>query len=661
MNQSEGELLWRPSVERSSRTNIADYIAFLRGSGYGDFASYDVLWEWSVRELEAFWESIWTYFSVTATTPYESVLNARRMPGARWFAGAHLNFAEHLLRHAARDGTAIIHIAENGTTSRLQWAELRSQAAAVAQSLRRAGVGVGDRVVSTLPNIPEAVVAFIATASVGAIWSGAAPELGRTALRDRFAQIEPSFLFACDGYLFGGRTYDRSDVVRGLQENLPTLRGCVLHSTIEREPDAKSLAGVRWHDVIDEASAPLTFEPVEANHPLWIVYTSGTTGPPKPIVHTHAGILLERLKASGLHLDLRAGDVFFWYTTTSWIMWNIAVSTLANGATIVLYDGNPQLRGSRTLWDVAERAQATLFGASASFLEGCMREGLSPRKTHDLRLLRTVGSTAAPLSTDAFRWVYENVRSDIMLANSSGGTDVATAFVGSCPILPVYAGRIQCRCLGVDVRAVDDAGNPIKGEVGELAIASPMPSMPVFFWGDLDNAQYTKTYFDRWPQLWSQGDAIRIFDDGSAAIIGRSDATLNRRGVRIGTSEIYRVVEALDGIADSLVAEVPGDVEGDTRMELFVVPDKHLALDETFKDRIHEVIRRELSPRHVPDQITPVRAIPRSLNGKKLEVPVKRILSGAAIEDVVDPAAVANVGDLQEFRELFDKRSGALN
>ena len=315
MNPPEGELLWRPSAEHSSKTNMTDYVGFLRASGYGDFTNYDVLWEWSVRELEAFWESIWGYFSVTATTPYSKVLNERQMPGARWFEGAQLNFAEHLLRHASRDGVAIIHVAEDGTTSELQWPEIQAQAAAVAQRLHEAGVGIGDRVVSTLPNIPEAVVAFIATASVGAIWSGAAPELGRTALRDRFAQIEPSFLFACDSYVFGGRTYDRSEVVRGLQEDLPTLRGCVLHSTIERGPDAKSPAGARWHDVVDEASAPLTFEPVEANHPLWIVYTSGTTGPPKAIVHTHAGILLERLKAAGLHLDLKAGDVFFWSNT----------------------------------------------------------------------------------------------------------------------------------------------------------------------------------------------------------------------------------------------------------------------------------------------------------------------------------------------------------
>jgi acetoacetyl-CoA synthetase len=649
-----GELLWQPSDERQSATNIAEFRDFLNSQGHGPFHEYGPLWKWSVDHLDAFWASVWSFFRVQSMTPYSRVTDGSGMPGTRWFDGARLNFAEHLVRHATPKTPAILHASEHRAVEEVSWSSLIEQAGAVARALVEAGVGPGDRVVSTLPNVPEAIIAFIATVSLGAVWSGASPEMGRTALRDRFAQIEPAFLFVPDGYQFSGTTYDRRDVASALQGDLPTLRGAIVVSRLGQGRTLETSSCRLWEDVTREPGA-LTFAQVPFEHPLWIVYTSGTTGPPKAIVHSHGGILLERLKAAGLHLDVKPGDVFFWYTTTAWIMWNIVTSTLANGATIVLYDGSPQFRGASTLWRIAEETRASLFGAGAGYLEGCMRDGFHPGRIHDLGIVRTVGSTAAPLSADAFRWVYKSVKSDVMLASSSGGTDVATAFVGSCPLLPVYAGEIQCRCLGVDARALDEQGNEVLDRLGELVIAKPMPSMPLYFWGDVDGERYADAYFRKYPGLWCHGDAIRFSPSGSATIAGRSDSTLNRHGVRVGTSEIYRVVEGIDAIQDSLVVDVsrPG---GSSLIELFVVLGTGIHFDDVLKQRIRNEVRVELSPRHVPDEITAVDAIPRSLNGKKLEVPVKRIMSGEPVEQVVEAGAVANLSALLAFHDLFQSR-----
>jgi acetoacetyl-CoA synthetase len=655
------ELLWQPSQEAKAAASITRYANYLTTSGAGPFDSYQDLWSWSVRQLPEFWASIWDFFDITASQPYRQVLTRRQMPGAGWFDGSTLNFAEHLVRLPSASRPAILYAAEDRPLAALSWQDLMSQAAGLAATLREAGIRAGDRVVSALPNIPEAVVAFIATASIGAIWSNASPEFGNAGLLDRFAQIEPSFLFCCDGYRYGGRTFDRTGVVRELQSALPSLRGTVLVPVLGGGtlPPGKTL---RWDDAVrNPAADPLLFEQVPFEHPLWIVYTSGTSGPPKAIVHGHGGVLLERLKATSLHLDVRPGDVFFWYTTTGWVMWNLLVSALLSGATIVLYDGSPKYPDFDTLWALAEQSGATLFGASAAFIGSCIEAGLRPGADHDLSQLRAIGSTAAPLSSEGYRWVYAAVKRDVLLASSSGGTDVATAFVGSCPVLPVYAGEMQCRCLGVDVHAFDERGRSVTGEVGELVVTQPMPSMPLYFWGDKEGARYTDSYFARYPGVWCHGDSIRITTDGYSVISGRSDSTINRQGIRIGTSEVYRVVEAMPEVADSLVVEIGGaagigGASGASRMELFIVTAPGFSLDDDLAARIRRELGEQLSPRHTPDGITAIPAVPRTLTGKKLEIPVKRVLMGAAVEEAVTLASVANPEALGAFASPADRR-----
>jgi acetoacetyl-CoA synthetase len=611
----EGDLLWEPTDP--SGTKLA---RFMSARGFSD---YHELWRWSVEDLEGFWGSLWDWFEVGGS--YERVLGGREMPGAEWFPGAELNYAEHIFRRARPGATAILHASESQPLSEITWDELRDQVARCAAGLRRLGVGRGDRVVAYMPNAPETVVALLATASIGAIWSSCAPEFGTPTVVDRFKQIEPKVLIATEGYRYGGRDFDRRDRVADIRAAIPSIEHTVMVPT-------------DWQRLLEEP-AELTFERVPFGHPLWVLYSSGTTGLPKAIVQGHGGILLEQLKKSNLHLDLGEQDRFFWFTTTGWMMWNFLVGGLLSGSAIVLYDGQPDPHG---LWGFAERAGVTCFGTSAGFVGACMKAGAEPP---ELPRLRSVGSTGSPLAVEGFEWIYRTLGPDVWLFSTSGGTDLCTAFVGGCPLLPVYAGELQARALGAAVHAFDEAGRPVVGDVGELVITEPMPSMPLYFWNDPDGERYRASYFDVYPGVWRHGDWIKITERGTAVIYGRSDSTINRGGVRMGTSEIYSAVEGVPEVLDSLVVDVDGS------MLLFVVLRPEAELDDELTARVRARLREYCSPRHVPDEVEVIAEVPRTLSGKKLEVPVKKILMGADPARAASRDSLANPAALDFFIE----------
>jgi len=647
---SEGTLLWQPSEEQKAQANISRYLRWLKEEKGLAFGSYEDLWQWSVTDLEAFWASIWDFFGVKAHRPYTQVLPERCMPGTHWFAGAELNYAEHALWRRD-DQPAVVFKSEVKSLSSLTYADLYSQVASVAAGLRRLGIGRGDRVVACMPNIPQTLVAFLATASIGAVWSSCSPEFGIRSVVDRFQQIEPKVLFAVDGYHYNGKPYERLAAVAEIQHHLPTLEATVLVPYLGDHPVTADLGNVTlWGDLLGE-TGELLFEPVPFEHPLWVLYSSGTTGVPKAIVQGHGGILLEHLKALSLHLDLTAEDRFFWFTTTGWMMWNFLISGLLLGMTVLLYDGSPGHPDMGALWRFAEETGMTYFGTSAPYILACQKEGIEPGRQFDLSSLRGLGSTGAPLPPEGFRWVYEKVKKDLLLGSVSGGTDVCTAFVLSCPTLSVHAGEIQCRGLGARVEAYDEEGHPMVEEVGELVLTEPLPSMPLFFWNDPDGQRYQASYFDTFPGVWRHGDWIKIGRKGSCVIYGRSDSTLNRAGVRMGSSEFYRVVEELPEIVDSLVVDT-GQLGSEGRLLLFVVPSSDVSLDERLQARIKEKLRQEISPRYVPDAIYAVSDIPRTLNQKKLEVPVKRILAGTPPEKAVSPDAISNPRSISFFIDL---------
>jgi len=649
--------LWSPSPEDVANANITAYAAWVqRTRGVDVMGSYDALWRWSVEDLDGFWASIWEYFDVVADGSPATVLGDRTMPGATWFPDVRLNYAENLFaRHPDDDAPAIHHVSENRERlATMTWGELRAQTARVAGGLRALGVGEGDRVVAYVPNVPEAVVAFLACASLGAIWSSCSPDFGARSVADRFTQIEPKVLIAVDGYRYAGKDFDRLDVVAGLQAELPTLTKTVLLPYLDADADPARLAdAITWEALLaldgEEASA-LAFGRVPFDHPLWVLFSSGTTGLPKPIVHGQGGMLLEQLKKSHLHLDARAGDRVMWFTTTGWMMWNFLVGVLFTDAEIVLFDGNPGYPDLNRLWDLADEAGVTTFGTSASFLASCMKAGIEPGDGRDLSKLTAVGSTGSPLSPEGFHWVYEHVGSDTWLFSTSGGTDVCTAFVGGVPTLPVYEGELQARALGADLRSWDEEGRAHVGAVGELVLTQPMPSMPVMFWNDPDGERYRDSYFDTYPGIWRHGDWIEITERGTAIITGRSDSTINRGGIRMGTSEIYRAVLALDEIVDALIVDVggrPGFPDG--WMPLFVVLAPGAALDADLIRRIAARVRTDCSPRHVPNEVFAIDAVPRTMSGKALEVPVKRILMGQDPDKVVSKGSLANPEALAPF------------
>ncbi|HET7121267.1 MAG TPA: acetoacetate--CoA ligase [Solirubrobacterales bacterium] len=656
MNASNAELLWEPSPEAIERSRLTEFMRWLEAERGLSFSGYHELWQWSVDDLEGFWSAIWEFFGVQADGEPRPVLASREMPGARWFPNARLNYAEHVFAGKDDAEVAILHASELRDLGEITWGELRRRVAAAAAGLRELGVEKGDRVVAYVPNTPEAVVGFLAAASIGAVWSSCSPDFGAASVVDRFAQIEPKVLFAVDGYRYGGKDFDRRETVAALQAAMPTLERTVVIPYLDPDPDLGELRpALRWDELLASGEgAELGFERVPFDHPLWVLYSSGTTGLPKAIVQGQGGILLEHLKKLNLHVDAHPGDRLFWFTTTGWMMWNFIVSGLLTRAAIVLYDGNPGYPDLNCLWDLAERARMTMFGTSAAYIAACMKAGVEPGAGRDLGALTAVGSTGSPLSPEGFDWIYEHVGAGTWLFSTSGGTDLCTAFVGGVSTLPVYRGELQARALGAAVEAWDEEGRSLVGEVGELVVTEPMPSMPVRFWGDEDGSRYRGSYFEMFPGVWRHGDWIEITERGTAVIYGRSDSTINRGGIRMGTSEIYRAVLSLDEIVDALVVDIakPGT---DGWMPLFVVLRADAELSRELIKEIARRVREQCSPRHVPDEVFQIAEVPRTLSGKALEVPVKRILMGTAPEKAVSRDSLGNPAALDYFIEMASR------
>jgi acetoacetyl-CoA synthetase len=657
---TEGELLWTPDPEVAAQSTVARFMRRLAEQGRS-FASYEELRRWSVTDLDGFWAAVWEFFEVRSSAPYARVLSSREMPGAAWFEGSRVNYAEHLLRHeerAAPGEAAIVHSSELRPLATTSWHELGASVRAVATKLRELGVEPGDRVAAYLPNVVETVVAMLATTAIGAVWSSAAPEFGARTVIDRFAQIEPKVLFAADGYRYAGKDYDRGAEIRTILAALPTVERVVWLPYLDPASTPLGPNPIAWRELA-EAPAPsreaFAYERVAHDHPLWVLFSSGTTGLPKPIVHGHAGILVEHLKSTGLGQNLTPESRMFFYTTTGWMMFNALVSALLQGASIVLYDGHPAHPTPALLWQLAADAKATSFGASPTFVQIMQKIGLVPRERFDLSALTGVLLTGSPVTPESTAWFYSAVKDDLWVTSPSGGTELCAGLVGGCPLLPVYAGEIQTRLLGMDVHAWNADGEDVVDEVGELVVTSPSPSMPLRFMHDPDGARYRETYFEHFPGVWRHGDFIKINERGGCYIYGRSDSTLNRYGVRIGSAEIYRAVEQLDEVADSLVVclELPG---GEFYMPLFVRLADGTPFDDALRARIVAKLRTDCSPRHVPDEIHAVDAIPYTLTGKKMEIPVRRILAGTPPEKAASRDAMMQPAALDWYVEFAQKR-----
>ncbi len=648
-----GDVLWEPPADARERFEVGRYLTWLKTERGLDFADYAELHRWSVSDLEGFWGSLWDYFGIEATTPYERVLGFDGLPGAEWFPGARLNYAAHMLgRDEDTDRVAIVARSQSRDPIDLTFGDLRDQVARARAGLQRLGVREGDRVVAYLPNIPETLVAFLATASLGAIWATTPPEFGPRSVLDRLGQLEPDVLLAVAGYRYGDKLVDRREQVAAIREGLPTLRA-VIHVPYVGGSDDTLPGTVSWNDLVAEPG-PLEFDPMPFAHPLCVLFSSGTTGLPKAIVHGHGGILLEHLKNMALSWDLGPSDRLLWFTTTAWMMWNALVSVLLTRASIVMIDGNPGWPDLSFQWRLAEETRATFFGLSPAFTMACRKEGLEPGRELDLSSVKTVCEAGSPLPPEGYQWLYEQFGPDLILNVGSGGTDVCTGIVQGYPLLPVWCGEMSAPCLGVDAVAYDEDGNEVVGELGELVIRRPMPSMPVRFWGDDDGSRYRAAYFEHFPGVWRHGDWILFAERGSSTITGRSDATLNRGGVRLGTSELYSVVEEFDEVVDSLVVHL----EASDDLLLFVVLRDGADLDGGLRTRLSDALRNGLSPRHRPDDIVAVPAIPRTMTGKKLELPVKRILSGTAVADVVSRDALVDPTAIEPFAAYAEERAG---
>jgi acetoacetyl-CoA synthetase len=647
----EGDLLWTPGPGWVASANVTAFMDWLARERDRRFEGYHDLWRWSVTDLDGFWQAVWDYSGVTASAPPERVLGRREMPGADWFPGARLNYAEQVLRRERPGTDALLYRSETAPLAGLDWGTLAGQVRILATRLRAMGVGPGDRVVSCMPNIPQTVIAMLATTSIGAIWASCSPDFGWRGVLDRFSQLAPTVMFCVDGYTYGGRQYDRLAEMTQIAGGLTSLRHVIYLPRLHPGRTGRPPGAQTWDEVLDHPPVPaaeFSFEQVPFGHPLWILFSSGTTGLPKPIVHGHGGILLEQLKLQQFHMDLHPGDRLFFFTTTGWMMWNFLVSSLLLGVCPVLYDGNPAHPRPEMLWELAQDSKAAMFGASPSFVDLMIRQQIVPRESFDLSALRGIILAGSPVSAECGAWFYRNVKSDLWLATGSGGTDTCCGLVGGTPILPVYAGEIQAPHLGVAAQAFSEQGESVVGEVGELVVTQPMPSMPVFFWGDADGSRYRESYFADFPGVWRQGDFFRINARGGCFVLGRSDATLNRHGVRIGTAEIYAVLASVEEVEDALIVnlDLPG---GGFFMPLFVTLASGRVLDDALRRKICDRLRTEYTPRHVPDQIIQTRAIPATLTGKKMEVPVRRILLGMPPEQAANVNAMANPDSLAEF------------
>jgi acetoacetyl-CoA synthetase len=648
----ESELLWTPSADWIARSNVTKFIAWLKDTRGLAFSSYEELWKWSATETEAFWGALWEYFDIKSSAPYECVLATDQMPGAKWFPGARLNYAEHILRQERPGADAVIAVSENAPPAGVSWEIFAGKVRILATQLRKLGVRPGDRVVAYMPNIPETMIAMLAVTAIGAIWASCSPDFGSQGVLDRLIQLQPKVLLCVDGYQYGGKTFDRRDELRRIIAGLDSLEQVIEFPRLSPpQPLGVSLNSRTWESLFDHPPVPagdFVFEQVPFDHPLWILFSSGTTGLPKPIVHGHGGIIIEMLKSLNFHMDLHPGESAFFFTTTGWMMWNFISSMLLAGVRPVLYDGNPAYPAIDTLWHMADQCGVSFFGASPSYVDIMRKAGIVPREKYKLERLRAIMPAGSPVSAECTEWFYRNVKSDLWIATGSGGTDCCTGLVGGVSILPVYAGEIQARQLGVAVASFDEDGTSVIDQVGELVITRPMPSMPVRFWGDADGRRYHDAYFDMYPGVWRHGDLLRINSRGGCFVLGRSDATLNRHGVRIGTAEIYRALDSIEAIADSLIInlDLPG---GNFFMPLFVKLKPGHELDDRLQREINDTLRRAYSPRHVPDRIIAVPEIPYTLTGKKMEVPVRKILMGMSPDKVLNRNAMANPKVLDVF------------
>ncbi|MFL2827236.1 MAG: acetoacetate--CoA ligase [Paracoccaceae bacterium] len=644
------KVLWRPSEERANSSSMKKYINWLHENHSLEFSSYDEFWNWSINDLSFFWQTIWDYFELKSETKFDKILEEEKMPGACWFPGASINFVDEIFRYADKfpDKLSVSSVSETFGEETLTWAELKTKTGSLAAELRRLGIKKGDRVVAVLPNTPHALISFYATASIGAIWSLCAPDMGEVAILDRFRQIEPKILICQSGYIYAEKFIDKTIAIKNLIRELPSLKNTI----VVKAPNHETIDGVSDWDIITNEVEEVKVEIVPFNHPLWIVYSSGTTGNPKPIVHGHGGILVEMTKQS-LHMDLDDQDHFCWLTSSGWIMWNVQSMALLRGSSVAMFDFAPNHPDMMEVWRRVDAEKLTYFGAGAAFFSSCMKVGIEPKKKLKFNQLRSIGSTGSPLSPEGYRWIYDSVKSDVWLAPISGGTDLAGAFVLGNPMDEVREGEMQARSLGCAVQAFDEAGNSVVGQVGELVCTKPLPSMPLYFWGDDGNKKLIESYFDTFPKIWKHGDWIEFTNNGGSIIYGRSDATINRKGLRLGSSEIYRAVESLNEIEDSLVIDLEY-LGRESFMVLFVVTSQLYDFSDALKEKINSSIKSSISARFLPNEIVEIKEVPRTLSGKKLEVPVKKLLLGGDPLKVVNRDSMANPLSFDFFVEYMD-------
>lgn len=652
MTENGTQVLWRPDKEFIEQSRLTAFTRWLEERRELKFDSYNALWQWSIEHLAEFWLAIWEYFELESETQFKNIISKDPMPDTHWFLNASLNYAEHVFNQYTKEHPAIVFASERHFAREIPWREMRDTVSRLRSYLKSLGVEKGDRVVAYLPNIPEATYAFLATISLGAVWSSCSPDFGVNSVVDRFSQIEPKVMFAVDGYQYNGKPYDKTEAVNQIMEQVPSVDKLIVIPYLQENVSKKDFQdAVLWENALTIGSEPLEFEEVPFEHPIWILYSSGTTGKPKAITHSHGGMLLEHVKYLALHNDVQPGERFFWYSTTGWMMWNFVQASFLVGSTIVLYDGSPGYPDLNVLWKLAADTGINHFGTSAPFLVACMKQQLEPNKTYDLSKMRSIGSTGAPLPPEAFDWVYEHIHDRVWLCSMSGGTDVCTAFVGGCPWLPVYRGEIQCRGLGVSLFAFNEEGEKVVNEVGEMVITESMPSMPIYFWNDPDKKRYMESYFGVFPKVWRHGDWVKVTDRGTVIILGRSDATLNRLGVRIGTAEIYRALNGIEEIEDAIIVNLELD-GGKHYMPLFLKIRTGNILDDDLKKQIRQTLKSECSPRHVPDEIIEAPDIPYTISGKKMEAPLKKILLGMKQSKVLNKDSMRKPEAMEFYRKF---------